>query len=57
MVNKIIETFELSDIETKTLDDFQSILFQMKEISTRKETQHTIENIYCSIENLISVKE
>lgn len=57
MVNKIVETFELSDIETKALGDFQNILFQMKDISTRKETQHIIESIYCSITSLISVKE
>ena len=57
MVNKIIETFELSDVETKTFGEFQDLLLQMKEISVRKDTQHMIENIYCSIVGLISIKE
>ena len=57
MVNKITETFELSDVENKVLGDFQNILFQMKDISTRKETQRTIENIYYSITSLVTIRE
>lgn len=57
MINKITETFELSDVENKVLGDFQNILFQMKDISTRKETQRTIENIYYSITNLVTIRE
>lgn len=57
MINKITETFELSEIEYKILNDFQNILLEMKEIATRKETQHIIENVYCNLVSLISVKE
>lgn len=55
MINKITESFSLSEVENKTLNEFQNILLQMKEIATRTETQHTIENIYCNIIGLISV--
>lgn len=55
MINKITESFSLSEVESKTLNEFQNILLQMKEIATRTETQHTIENIYCNIIGLISV--
>lgn len=57
MINKITETFELSDVETKVIEEFQSLLLQMKEISMQKDTQHTIENIYCNIISLISIKK
>ena len=57
MINKITESFKLSEVENKALNEFQSILLQMKEIATRTETQHTIENIYCNIISLISVDE
>jgi hypothetical protein len=57
MINKITETFELSDVETKTFGEFQDLLLQMKEISIRQDTQHIIENIYCNIINLISVEK
>lgn len=57
MINKITETFELSDVENKVLGDFQNILFQMKDISTKKETQRTIENIYYSITSLVTIRE
>lgn len=53
MICKVIESFELSEIENKILVDFQDILLQMKESATRKETQRQIENIYCSIMTLI----
>lgn len=57
MINKITESFRLSEVENKTLNEFQNILLQMKEIATRSETQHTIENIYCNIVSLVSVDE
>lgn len=57
MINKITESFKLSEVENKALNEFQNILLQMKEIATRTETQHTIENIYCNIVSLISVDE
>lgn len=57
MINKITETFELSDVENKVLGDFQNILFQMKDISTKKETQRTIENIYYNITSLVTIRE
>lgn len=57
MINKITETFELSDVETKIFGEFQDLLLQMKEISIRKDTQHMIEDIYCNIVSLISIKE
>lgn len=57
MINKITESFKLSEVENKALDEFQNILLQMKEIATRTETQHTIESIYCNIISLISVDE
>ena len=57
MINKITESFRLSEVENKALNEFQSILLQMKEIATRTETQHAIENIYCNIISLISVDE
>lgn len=55
MINKITESFRLSEVESKTLNEFQNILLQMKEIATKSETQHTIENIYCNIISLVSV--
>lgn len=57
MINKITESFRLSEVESKTLNEFQNILLQMKEIATKSETQHTIENIYCNIISLVSVDE
>lgn len=57
MINKITESFELSEVENKALNEFQNILFQMKECATRKETQHVIENIYYNIISLISINE
>lgn len=57
MINKITESFELSEVENKALNEFQNILFQMKERATRKETQHVIENIYYNIISLISINE
>ena len=53
MICKVIESFELSEIENKILVDFQDMLLQMKESATRKETQRQIENIYCGIMTLI----
>ena len=57
MINKITESFELSEVENKALNEFQNVLFQMKECATRKETQHVIENIYYNIISLISINE
>lgn len=48
------ETFELDSVELKTLNDFQSILFSMRDCAVKKETQMTIENIYTSINSLMS---
>lgn len=56
MINKIKETFQLSEVEDKILNEFQNILLQMKDIAVRKETQYTIENIYCDITNLIAAE-
>lgn len=57
MKSKIIETIELSDIENKIVSDFQEMLLRMKDCATQKETQYSIENIYCGIVNLISINK
>lgn len=54
MKSKITENIELSDIEAKIVDDFQEILLRMKDCATQKETQYSIENIYCNLTNLIA---
>lgn len=48
------ETFELDSVELKVFDEFQSILFSMRDCAVKKETQSTIENIYASINSLMS---
>ena len=57
MINKITESFKLSEVEDKILDEFQNVLLQMKEIAVRGETRRAIEDIYCNIISLISTDE
>ena len=47
------ETFMLDSVESKTFDEFQSILFLMRDCAVKKETQSSIENIYSSLNDLI----
>ena len=47
------ETFELDSVESKVFDEFQSILFSMRDCAVKKETQSTIESVYASINSLI----
>lgn len=53
MISKTIETFELNEIENKTISDFQSVLMQMRDCAVKKETQNKIENIYANLMTLI----
>lgn len=53
MQSIIKETFNLDALELKTLDDFQSILFSMRDNAVKKETQSKIESLYNSINELL----
>lgn len=56
MICRITESFELTAIENKILNDFQELLMQMKENCSKIETQRTIENIYYNTLTLIAKK-
>lgn len=53
MISKTIETFELNEIETKTLSDFQNVLIQMRDCAVKQDTQSKIESIYTTLITLI----